>query len=653
MPMEPDNDNDPDRKPVDFRRYRGLILWAAITLAVAVALVANGGSTARLKQLDSITDLEREIRSGMVERIVVDKGTYNIHGTYRTEGRELNDGQQTEFVVVSAPPVVEPLAALCKEQRPEVRFMYSDPDRTMEYIAALMPWILLAFLFYFFVIRQFRAAGGNMLSFGKSKASRIQGEKIKKTFDDVAGIDEAKEEVFEIVEFLRDPDRFRRLGGRLPRGVLLIGSPGTGKTLLAKAIAGEAKVPFFSISGSDFVEMFVGVGASRVRDLFEQAKASSPCIVFLDEIDAVGRKRGSGFNGGHDEREQTLNAILVEMDGFSSDESVIVMAATNRPDILDSALLRPGRFDRRIYVDLPDVNGRTEILKVHCRRIKLSDAVNIETIARGTPGQSGAELESIVNEAAIISARKNKSAVDMADFEEARDKVLWGKEKRSRKSTDEERRNTAIHEAGHALANYLLPDVDPLHKVTIIQRGRALGSTMYLPRNDQLNSSLKRALSRLQLFLAGRVAEEIATDDISSGAVSDFQRATQLAKHMVCDWGMTESMGLVSYGQNSRTAILSGDEEAYVYSEATAEKIDAEVRRIMDEAHTNIRRLLTDNRDKMMAIAEGLLAFEVLTADDVRELVDGGGIEVLRVRLGTPQPGTDAPAAPEKPEAAS
>lgn len=629
--MDPNTPQSSDKNnPMDFRKYRGVIIWVVIMTVVTLLLLMNvGARDGRNEQLKSVTELEQHIRNNDVKSLRIEKRSYNIMGEYRTEGRSKQDF--TTFSVTAGEPAIEPLRELCSVSN--VAVSYEEPDRTLEFIGALLPWLLLGFMIYFFFIRQMRANGAGMLSFGKSRVNRIEGEKVKKTFADVAGIDEAKEEVYEIVEFLRDPDRFRRLGGRLPHGCLLIGSPGTGKTLLAKAIAGEAKVPFFSISGSDFVEMFVGVGASRVRDLFEQAKASSPCIIFLDEIDAVGRKRGSGFTGGHDEREQTLNAILVEMDGFESDESIIVIAATNRPDILDAALLRPGRFDRRIYVDLPDVNGREEILKVHSRRIKMAEDANISVVARGTPGLSGAELENIVNEAAITAARKNKPAVGMDDFEEARDKVLWGKEKRSRRSTEEERRVTAYHEAGHALANYLLPNVDPLHKVTIIQRGRALGSTMYLPEKDERNYSRKRVLARIQLLFAGRVAEELFCDDIDSGGISDFQRATNLAKHMVCDWGMTDTMGLVHYGNKSRSTFATEEDDSFAFSEATAERIDAEIRRIVDSSYEEITKLLSDNRNKLQAIAEALLEFEILTAEDVRILVDDGGMEALREHI--------------------
>ncbi|MFH0910870.1 MAG: ATP-dependent zinc metalloprotease FtsH, partial [Planctomycetota bacterium] len=468
-------------------------------------------------------------------------------------------------------------------------------------------------------------------NFGRSRHRISTRELTNVTFNDVAGIDEAKEEVGELIEFLKNPKRFQRLGARIPRGVLLVGEPGCGKTLLAKAIAGEADVPFFSISGSDFVEMFVGVGASRVRDLFEQAKESAPCIIFLDEIDAVGRKRGMGFSGGHDEREQTLNAILVEMDGFETNESIIVMAATNRPDVLDPALLRPGRFDRRIFVDLPDLKGREEILKVHGRNVVLAKEIELHRLARGTPGFSGADLESLINEAALLAAMKNKKKIDMEDLEEARDKVRWGREKRSRVTTEEDRKITATHEAGHALVNQILKDVSPLHKVTIIQRGQALGATLQLPEKDEVNISRKRVLGDLRLLLAGRAAEEALCDDITSGAASDLERASRIVRAMICEWGMSDALGLVHYGERVPPSFFSESANSeHVFSEATAQQIDAEVRRIIDTAYADSRKIIEEHRQELIAIRDALLEFEVLTAEDVQEILAGNGLDALR-----------------------
>jgi cell division protease FtsH len=521
---------------------------------------------------------------------------------------------------------------MCK--RRNVKFKFEEPSRVLQAFLGAVPYLLIFALIYFMFFRQLRGmGGGGMLSFGKSRATRITSDKINKTFDDIAGIEEAKQEVYEIIEFLRSPDRFRALGGRLPRGVLLVGSPGTGKTLLAKAIAGEAKVPFFSISGSDFVEMFVGVGASRVRDLFEQAKNSSPCIIFLDEIDAVGRKRGTGFSGGHDEREQTLNAILVEMDGFDTNTDIIVIAATNRPDVLDNALLRPGRFDRRIYVDLPDLKGREEILKVHSRNVKLEDDIDLNKLARGTPGYSGADLENVINEAALLAASKDKNAVDMSDLEEARDKVRWGREKRSRVISDEDKKITAYHEAGHALATLLLDNVSPLHKVTIIPRGRAMGATMQLPEKDEYNHSKKKILSEIKVFLSGHAAEELFTGDITSGASNDIERATALVRAMVCDWGMSDALGLVHYGTRETTFSWDDSNIDRAVSEATAEKIDAEIRRIIDGCYAEIKNILDEKSDIMHNIAQGLIKYEVLDAEDVKRIVDGEGLEFLEGRV--------------------
>ena len=492
-------------------------------------------------------------------------------------------------------------------------------------VYSLLPFILFGALVWFFLIRQLKMAGKGALSFGKSKARMLSKEKNRTTFKDVAGVDEAKEEVSELVEFLKDPKKFQKLGGRIPKGILMVGAPGTGKTLLAKAIAGEADAAFFSISGSDFVEMFVGVGASRVRDMFEQARKNTPCLVFIDEIDAVGRSRGHGLGGGNDEREQTLNALLVEMDGFDTQEGIIIIAATNRPDVLDPALLRPGRFDRQITVNLPDVRGREAILKVHSKNVKLEPGVDLSVIARGTPGYSGAELANLLNEAALLAARMNKKAIGMPELEEARDKVRWGRERRSLAMTDEEKRNTAWHEAGHALVNVILPHTHPLHKVTIIPRGQSLGSTMSLPKDDVLNRRRKEMLDMIAVTMAGRIAEEIVSGDISTGAAGDIQQATQLARAMVCHWGMSDKLGMVQYGDNNEYVFLGREMiRSKDYSERTAQEIDTEVKRIIDEEFRIAKDTIYNNRDKLELIANCLLEYETLDGSQVEELVRTG-----------------------------
>ena len=495
----------------------------------------------------------------------------------------------------------------------------------LQIIIGLLPVAILGGLIYFFFIRQIKAAGRGALSFGKSKARLLSKEKNKTTFKDVAGVEEAKEEVAELVEFLKDPKKFQKLGGRIPKGILMVGPPGTGKTLLAKAIAGEADAAFFSISGSDFVEMFVGVGASRVRDMFEQARKNTPCLIFIDEIDAVGRARGHGLGGGNDEREQTLNALLVEMDGFDTQEGIIIIAATNRPDVLDPALLRPGRFDRQVTVNLPDVRGREAILKVHAKNVKLDGSVDLSVIARGTPGFSGAELANLLNEAALIAASGNKKSIGMKELEEARDKVRWGRERRSLAMSEEEKRATAWHEAGHALVNVLLKHTHPLHKVTIIPRGRALGVTMSLPKEDVLNMRRKQALDLITMTMAGRIAEAMVIDDISSGAAGDIQQATSIAKSMVMHWGMSDKLGNVLYGEAQEYVFLGRDMmRSKDYSEQTAEAIDLEVKRLVEDGYQTAKKLIDDHRDKLGLIAKALLEFETLDGTQVEEIVKTG-----------------------------
>ncbi len=516
----------------------------------------------------------------------------------------------------------------------------------------LAPWLLLIFLFWFFVMRQMRApgAGGGILGFGRSRAVLYTKEnRTNVTFDDVAGIDEAKEDVKEVIEFLKNPQRFARLGGRIPRGILLVGSPGTGKTLLAKAIAGEAEVPFFSISGSDFVEMFVGVGASRVRDLFKQAKENAPCIIFLDEIDAVGRKRGSGLGGGHDEREQTLNAILVEMDGFDTNEGIIVCAATNRPDVLDPALLRPGRFDREVVIDPPDYKGREEILKVHARRVKLDPTVELKTVARSTPSFSGADLAALMNEAAILAVLRKRDAVAQEDLEEARDKVRFGRQKTSRVVMEEDRIVTARHESGHALAAALLPSTEPVHKVTIIPRGMALGATMRLPENDRLNFSRQRAESELSVLYGGRIAEEILGDDISSGASNDIARATDLARLMVCEWGFSSKIGPLRYAEKVGNDFLGSEISAgRFHSEDTAREIDQEVKNLCSRAYETTRRLLEEHRPQLERVTEALLLFETITGSELAQILAGKPVASLREESSKAKSPPPSPASPTK-----
>lgn len=502
-------------------------------------------------------------------------------------------------------------------------------ERTSDYLSkalfTFLPFLLIILLLFFLFRQQMKSAGRGAMSFGKSKARLLTMDRNKVTFKDVAGIQEAKEELYEIVDFLKDPKKFQKLGGSIPKGVLMVGSPGTGKTLLARAIAGEADVPFFSISGSDFVEMFVGVGASRVRDMFEQGKKNAPCLIFIDEIDAVGRHRGHGMGGGHDEREQTLNQLLVEMDGFDTQEGVIIIAATNRPDVLDPALLRPGRFDRQVTVSLPDVNGREEILRVHVKKIKLAANTDLATIARGTPGFSGAELANLVNESALLAARKGLSAVTLAEMEEARDKVRWGRERRSLAMSDKEKVGTAWHEAGHAYLNMVLPHTHPLHKVTIIPRGPYLGATMYLPDGDQYSTSKKESLANLIVTMGGRIAEAFHSDDMSNGASGDIHQATSLARNMVCEWGMSDELGMVEYGEGDSPVFLARDmNKSRNYSEETAKIIDAEIKKFIDDAFNEATRILTENKDTVEKIALALLEYETLDAKHLQDIIDHG-----------------------------
>ena len=499
-----------------------------------------------------------------------------------------------------------------------------EPSLFMSIFVSWFPMLLLIGVWIFFM-RQMQGGGrGGAFNFGKSRARMLDENSNTVTFADVAGCDEAKEDVQELVDFLRDPSKFQKLGGRIPRGVLMVGSPGTGKTLLAKAIAGEAKVPFFSISGSDFVEMFVGVGAARVRDMFENAKKHAPCIIFIDEIDAVGRQRGAGLGGGNDEREQTLNQMLVEMDGFESGQGVIVIAATNRPDVLDPALLRPGRFDRQVVVPLPDIRGREQILKVHMRKVPVSSDVDATILARGTPGFSGADLANLVNEAALFAARRSGRTVDMLDFEKAKDKIIMGAERRSIVMPEEERRNTAYHESGHAIVAKMLPKTDPVHKVTIIPRGRALGVTMQLPEGDRYSMDKDRMLNTIAVLFGGRIAEEVFMHQMTTGASNDFERATQIARDMVTRYGMTDSLGPMVYAENEGEVFLGRSiTKTTQVSEATMQKVDGEIRRIIDEQYAVARKILEDNRDKVEVMTRALLEWETIDADQINDIVDG------------------------------
>ena len=623
MPSSYDNNRGP-RQP---RMGRSMWMWVIIGLGVLV-FAASQGSNSQSKRNPEIaySKFLDDVGQRRVRSVTIEKESGAIHGEYQTSGQPASSQGRDGFATSAHPRSIPELESILREAR--VSFNYEAPGVWRDIFPFLAWAAIFALFFYFFFYRQMRGGSG-MLSFGKSRAVRITTEKNKKTFADVAGIDEAKEEVEEIIEFLKNPAKFQRLGGRLPKGVLLIGSPGTGKTLLAKAIAGEANVPFFSISGSDFVEMFVGVGASRVRDLFEQAKSNSPCIIFLDEIDAVGRKRANDLPGSGIETAQTLNAILVEMDGFQSDDNVIVIAATNRPDVLDTALLRPGRFDRRIYVDAPDVRGREQILGVHAKGVKLGNDVDLSIIARGTPTFSGADLENLVNEAALIAVMRNKDSVDMECFEEARDKVRFGKEKRSRLMDDEDRRSTAYHEAGHALLMRLIPHVTPLHKVTIIPRGRALGATMQLPEKDEYNMGKKRILGEITVRLGGRAAEELFLSDVTNGAAMDFQQSTSFAKAMVCEWGMTDALGLPylsDYERNEGEIFNVGRP----YSEDTAKRVDVEVRRILEECYKEARELLVNHREEMELLVAALMEYELLSREDIELILSERSLEPLR-----------------------
>ncbi len=651
------DENGSPRKGGEFKvPPRTWIVWIIILAAVLLLMLFRD----RDSQSESLSQFrfQQLVESNQIAVATINYSPQNpflteISGKYYKDGSRENRSAEN-LVAFRAKARLTPKLEERLLQLPQ--FEVREPNTVLlNAIWSLLPILLIATLVWFFFIRQIKMAGKGALSFGKSKARLLAKEKNKTTFKDVAGIDEAIDEVSELVEFLRDPKKFQRLGGRIPKGILMVGPPGTGKTLLAKAIAGEADAAFFSISGSDFVEMFVGVGASRVRDMFEQARKNTPCLIFIDEIDAVGRSRGHGLGGGNDEREQTLNALLVEMDGFDTQEGIIIIAATNRPDVLDPALLRPGRFDRQITVNLPDVRGREAILKVHAKNVKLSPAVDLSVIARGTPGYSGAELANLLNEAALLAASTNKKSVGMEELEEARDKVRWGRERRSLAMTDEDKKFTAWHEAGHALVNVMLQHTHPLHKVTIIPRGQSLGSTMSLPKTDILNRRRKEMLDMIAVMMAGRIAEEIVSGDISTGAAGDIQQATNMARAMVTQWGMSDRLGMVQYGNDDEFVFLGREmTRSKVYSEHTAQEIDVEVKRIIDEAFNISKTLITENHDKLELIAKSLLEHETLDGQQVEEIVRTGKFTppAPKPQVDPPQgapAGTPLPEVPGKP----
>ncbi len=614
--------------------HKTILLWVLLigVFFVIYNLFSDKSDSKEVPFFQLLDDVEQR-RVAAPDGIAIDLKTnrYDYAVTAVRDGKEVKVRQHA-FGLVD-PEIQNRIEGALRATGQPMMIRYRRSEDASFWTSVLVSWLpmLLIFGLLFLFLRQMQAGGGRAMSFGKSRAKLLTERKKKVTFADVAGIDEARDELEEIIEFLRDPKKFTRLGGRIPKGVLLLGAPGTGKTLLARAIAGEAGVPFFSISGSDFVEMFVGVGAARVRDLFEQGKKSAPCIIFIDEIDAVGRHRGAGLGGGHDEREQTLNQLLVEMDGFEGNENVIIVAATNRPDVLDPALLRPGRFDRRIVVPLPDVRGRQGILAVHTRKVTVGRSVDLDVLARGTPGFSGADLENLVNEAALLAGRAGKEQVGMNDFELAKDKVLMGAERRSMIISESEKRTTAYHEAGHSLVARLLPGTDPIHKVTIIPRGRALGLTQQLPKEDRLNISREFALKQIVVLMAGRIAEELALGQKTTGAGQDIERATELARKMVCEWGMSDRIGPLAFGKREE-AIFLGREIAQHkdYSEQTAIEIDAEVRRIVTECYERARKLVSDNRETLDRIAAALLEHESLDGEDIDALVEGRPLPMRR-----------------------
>jgi cell division protease FtsH len=648
----PDRNSQKENKPRGTEpsfNWRGVVLIAIAFALIGLAVLFRGGAYANIEDvpynrfLELLENKQIAVDKNYPLQLVVEEGrpTQTLRGYYIKQSVGSAAAQPVLFrttVFLNYNTDLQDRLAKANIQ-PAIKM---ESNLMAQTLVGFLPIALFLLVLYFLFRQQIRMAGKGALNFGKSKARMLARDKNKITFKDVAGVEEAKDEVQELVEFLRDPKKFQKLGGRIPKGVLLVGPPGTGKTLLARAIAGEADVPFFSISGSDFVEMFVGVGASRVRDMFEQGKKSAPCIIFIDEIDAVGRHRGHGVGGGHDEREQTLNALLVEMDGFDTQEGVIIIAATNRPDVLDPALLRPGRFDRQITVNLPDVKGREEILRVHSKKVKLAEGVDLQVVARGTPGYSGAELANVINEAALLAARRGLKGITLHELEEARDKVRWGKERRSMALSEKEKTNTAYHEAGHALLLELLPHTEPLHKVTIIPRGPSLGSTMWLPEEDKYTNRKNELIAGLAVGMGGRVAEEIVFGDVTNGARGDIKTATAIARRMVCEWGMSEKMGMVEYGEHEDYVFLGRDiSRARDYSEATAEQIDGEVRKLIDDAYKTAMVTLTAHRQTLEVIAKALLEYETLDGLQIKEIMEHG-------RLINPPPGPTPPASGQK-----
>ena len=597
---------------------KNLLLWMVI--AAVLLTVFNNINQETTSSSVTYSDFVKEVRAGQVRSVII--------AGISVSGRRMDSTQfSTTIPMIGDDQLIDDLF------ENGVEIVGSEPERQsiwMQLLVASFPILIIIGLFFFFM-RQMQGGGaggkGGPMSFGKSKAKLLGEDQIKVTFADVAGVDEAKEDVKELVDFLREPDKFQRLGGRIPRGILMVGQPGTGKTLLAKAIAGEAKVPFFTISGSDFVEMFVGVGASRVRDMFDQAKKQAPCIIFIDEIDAVGRHRGAGLGGGHDEREQTLNQLLVEMDGFEANDGIIVIAATNRPDVLDPALLRPGRFDRQVVVGLPDIRGREQILKVHMRKVPIDDRVNAGVIARGTPGFSGADLANLVNEAALFAARGNRKLVTMEEFEKAKDKIMMGAERKSMVMSDKEKLNTAYHESGHAIVGRLMPEHDPVYKVSIIPRGRALGVTMFLPEEDRYSISKQGIKSQICSLYGGRIAEEmtLGTDGVTTGASNDIQRATDMARNMVTKWGLSEKLGPLTYAEDEGEVFLgrSAGAQSKAHSGETAKVIDEEIRRIIDECYSRAKGILQEHREQLDLMKDALLEYETIDAEQINDIMAG------------------------------
>lgn len=594
-----------------------ILIWMAIGI-ILISVLNNFGPRREADERITYSALVNDVKKGNIQSVTITD--QNLNGTFQ------NNKTFTTYLPMKQDPA---LLQLMLDKNITVKGKQPDQPGLLAHLVSLLPWIFL-FAIWIYILRQQAGGGkGGAFSFGRSRARLLNADQVKITFADVAGCDEAKEEVKELVDFLKDPGKFQRLGGKIPRGVLLIGPPGTGKTLLARAVAGEAKVPFFTISGSDFVEMFVGVGASRVRDMFEQAKKQAPCIIFIDEIDAVGRHRGAGLGGGHDEREQTLNQLLVEMDGFQGSEGVIVVAATNRPDVLDPALLRPGRFDRQVVVGLPDVKGREQILRVHSRKVPITDDVDVSIIARGTPGFSGADLANIVNEAALFAARANKRAVDMEDFEKAKDKVIMGAERRSMVMSENEKKLTAYHEAGHAIVGLLVPEHDPVHKVTIIPRGRALGVTMFLPEADRYNYTREHLESKISSLFGGRIAEEIifGVEKVTTGASNDIQKATEIARNMVTKWGLSQKVGPLTVSTNDEEVFLGHSITRHKeVSEATSSIVDGEVRILVERNYQRAEKILRDNIEKLHIMAEALIKFETIGQDQIQDVMAGRAI---------------------------